>query len=115
MHTFRHHITTSSLFRRLNLLDIDSYYHNRLLLMADGQLVSIWSQLHYAIRTLSPVRLVLKVTLFLLLHSTGVFLCFWGVFNRLGRLWRRGIYEHTDIDQTLTLPYRGDRSLHRGR
>jgi len=29
--TFRHHITTSSLFRRLNLLDIDSYYHNRLL------------------------------------------------------------------------------------
>ena len=30
-HTFRHHITTSSLFRRLNLLDIDSYYHNRLL------------------------------------------------------------------------------------
>jgi len=30
-HAFRHHITTSSLFRRLNLLDIDSYYHNRLL------------------------------------------------------------------------------------
>jgi len=30
-HTFRHHITTSSLFRRLNLLDIDSYNHNRLL------------------------------------------------------------------------------------
>jgi len=30
-HTFRHHITTSSLFRRLNLLDLDSYYHNRLL------------------------------------------------------------------------------------
>ena len=30
-HTFRHHITTSSLFRRLNLLAIDSYYHNRLL------------------------------------------------------------------------------------
>ena len=30
-HTFRHHFTTSSLFRRLNLLDIGSYYHNRLL------------------------------------------------------------------------------------
>ena len=30
-HTFRHHITTSNLFRRMNLLDIDSYYHNRLL------------------------------------------------------------------------------------
>ena len=30
-HTFRHHTTTSSLFRRLNLLDIDSYNHNRLL------------------------------------------------------------------------------------
>ena len=30
-HNFRHHITTSSLFRRLNLLDIDSHYHNRLL------------------------------------------------------------------------------------
>ena len=30
-HTFRLHITTSSLFRRLNLFDIDSYYHNRLL------------------------------------------------------------------------------------
>ena len=44
--------------------------------MADGQLESIWSQLHSATRTLSPVRLVLKVTLFLLLHCTGVFLCF---------------------------------------
>jgi len=82
-HTFRHHITTSSLFRRLNLLDIDSYYHNRLLLMADGQLVSIWSQLLYAKRTFSPVRLVLKVTLFLLLHFTGVLLCIWGVLTRL--------------------------------
>jgi len=51
--------------------------------MADGQLESIWSQLHYATRTLSPVRLVLKVTLFLLLHCTGVFLCFWGVLTRL--------------------------------
>ena len=30
-HTFRHHVTTSSLIRRLNLLDIGSYYHNRLL------------------------------------------------------------------------------------
>jgi len=30
-HTFRHQITTSNLFRRLNLLYIDSYYHNRLL------------------------------------------------------------------------------------
>ena len=30
-----HPITTSSLFRRLNLLDIDSYYHNRLLGWAD--------------------------------------------------------------------------------
>ena len=32
--------------------------------MADGQLESIWSLLNYATRTLSPVRLVLKVTLF---------------------------------------------------
>ena len=30
-HTFRHHITTSSLVCRLNLFDIGSYYHNRLL------------------------------------------------------------------------------------
>jgi len=30
-HTYRHHATTSSLFRRLNLLDIDSCNHNRLL------------------------------------------------------------------------------------
>ena len=44
--------------------------------MVDGQLESIWSQLHYAKTTLSPVRLVLKVTLFLLMHCTGVFLCF---------------------------------------
>jgi len=51
--------------------------------MADGQLESIWSQLYYATRTLSPVRLVLKVILFLLLHCTGVFLCFWGVLTRL--------------------------------
>ena len=39
--------------------------------MVDGQLESIWSQLHYVTRALSPVRLVLKVTLFLLLHCTG--------------------------------------------
>jgi len=36
--------------------------------MADGQLESIWSQLHYATRTLSPVRLVLKVALFRAFH-----------------------------------------------
>ena len=30
-HTFRHHINTSSLFRRLGLLDIDSYFFNRFL------------------------------------------------------------------------------------
>ena len=60
--------------------------------MADGQLESIWSQLHYATRTLSPVGLVLKVTLFLapprggtflLLHYTGEFLCIWGLLTRL--------------------------------
>jgi len=51
--------------------------------MVDGQLESILSQLNYATRTLSPVRLVLKVTLFLLLHCTGVFLCIWGVLTRL--------------------------------
>ena len=38
---------------------------NLLMPMADGQLESIWSQLHYAKRKLSPVRLVLKGTLFL--------------------------------------------------
>jgi len=47
--------------------------------MAEGQLESKWSQLLYATRTLGPVRLVLKVTLCLLLHCTGVFLCIWGV------------------------------------
>jgi len=51
--------------------------------MADGKLKSIWSQLLYATRALSPVRLVLKVTLFLLLHFTGVFLCIWGVLTGL--------------------------------
>jgi len=45
--------------------------------MAYGQLWSIWPQLLYAKRTLGPVRLALKVTLFLLLHCTGVFLLFW--------------------------------------
>jgi hypothetical protein len=30
-HTFRHHVTSASLFRRLSILDIDSYFHNRLL------------------------------------------------------------------------------------
>ena len=51
--------------------------------MVDGQLESILSQLHYATRTLSPVRLGLQDTLFLLLHCTGAFLCFWGVLTRL--------------------------------
>ena len=51
--------------------------------MADEQLESIWSQLYYEKKTLSPVRLVLKVALFLLLYCTGVFLCFWGVLTRL--------------------------------
>ena len=51
--------------------------------MADGQLESMWSQLLYAKRALSPVSPVLKVTLFLLLHWTGVFLCIWGVLTRL--------------------------------
>jgi len=41
--------------------------------MADGQLESIWSQLHYATRTLSPVGLVLKVTLFLAPPEGGLF------------------------------------------
>ena len=30
-HAFHHHITTTGLFRRLNLLDIGSYNHNRIL------------------------------------------------------------------------------------
>ena len=30
-HTFRHHITSASLFCRLGILDIDSYFHNRIL------------------------------------------------------------------------------------
>ena len=31
LHTFRHHITSASLFRRLGILDIDSYFHDRIL------------------------------------------------------------------------------------
>jgi len=46
-------------------------------LMADGEPESILSQLLYAKRALSLVRLVLNVTLFLLLHCTGLFLCIW--------------------------------------
>ena len=30
-HTIRHRITTESLFRRLGIMDLDSYYHNRIL------------------------------------------------------------------------------------
>ena len=30
-HTFRHHITSASLFRRLGILNIGSYFHNRIL------------------------------------------------------------------------------------
>ena len=30
-HTFRYHIPSASLFRRLDILDIDSYFHNRIL------------------------------------------------------------------------------------
>jgi hypothetical protein len=33
-HTFRHHIASASLYRRLAILDICSYYHNRILLWA---------------------------------------------------------------------------------
>ena len=51
--------------------------------MADGQLESIWPQLYYTKRTLSPVKFVLKVILFLPLNCTEVFLCFWGVLTRL--------------------------------
>ena len=51
--------------------------------MADGQLEKIWPKFLYAKRALSPVRLALKVTLFLLLHCKGVFLCIWGVLTRL--------------------------------
>ena len=54
--------------------------------MADGHLESTWSQFPYAKRALSPVRLVLKVTLFLLLYCTEVFLCIWGVLTGLDHL-----------------------------
>ena len=30
-HTYRHHITSASLFRRLGILDIDSYFQSRIL------------------------------------------------------------------------------------
>ena len=30
IHTFRHHITPASPFRRLGILDIDSYFHNQI-------------------------------------------------------------------------------------
>ena len=30
-YTFRHHIASASLFRRLGILDITSYFHNRIL------------------------------------------------------------------------------------
>jgi len=59
--------------------------------MADGQLGSIWSQLLHAKWTLSPVRLVLKVILFLLLHCTRV-LCIWGVLTRLDDYIDQGNY-----------------------
>ena len=47
--------------------------------MADGKFERIWSQLLYAKRTLSSVRLALKVAHFLLLYCPGVFLCIRGV------------------------------------
>ena len=56
---------------------------NLLMPMADGQLESILSQLHYAKRTLSPVRLVLKVTLFCSCIVQGCFFVFGGVLTRL--------------------------------
>ena len=64
----------------------ESSLTNQNLLMPDGWWTT-WEYMvtiaYYATRTLSPVRLVLKVTLFLLLHCTGVFLCFWGVLTGL--------------------------------
>jgi hypothetical protein len=30
-HAFRHHITSAALFQKLNVMDLDSYYHNRIL------------------------------------------------------------------------------------
>jgi len=48
--------------------------------MADGQLESIWSLLLYPKRALSPVKLVLKVTLLLLVHCAEVFLYIFGEY-----------------------------------
>ena len=39
-HTFHHHITSNSLFRRLGLLDIDSFFYSRFLRWA-GQVARI--------------------------------------------------------------------------
>jgi len=52
LHTFRHHITSASLFRRLGILDIDSYFHNRVLRWA-GHVVS--TPMNRAPRQLWPV------------------------------------------------------------
>ena len=30
-HAFHHHISPATLFQRLNVMDLDSYYHNRIL------------------------------------------------------------------------------------
>ena len=30
-HAFHHHISSATLFQRLNVMDLDSYYHNRIL------------------------------------------------------------------------------------
>ena len=49
----------------------------------DGQLESILSQLLYAKMTLSPVRLVLKVTLFSATAMYRGVSLFWGVLTRL--------------------------------
>ena len=80
--------------------------------MVDGTLESIWSQLNYATRTLSPVKLVLKVTLFLLLHCTGVFLCFWGVLTRLDSTFNHTIVSDCDaksrsLGSTLAIVRKG--------
>ena len=157
-HSFRHHITSASFFRRLGILNIDNYFHNRILRWA-GHVARIpvsraprqlltgwvshsrpidcpqmtwgrtlenalkskgiskdsdewiavakdsrskWRQLTHSNpkppdacwlkdisralhkRTLSPVRLVLKVTHFsvAICHS-GVSLYIWGVLTRL--------------------------------
>jgi len=38
-HTFRHHITSNTLFRQLGLLDIDSYFNNRFFRWVPRQLL----------------------------------------------------------------------------